>query len=74
MNKNEVFEQEQITSTLDFVQRLDELVNDDKELEALYDESFELSFHGMKIEIPWGAPSYNALTDALKQIHDEMEL
>lgn len=65
---------EQITSTLDFVQRLDELVNDDEELYALYNEHFELSFHGMKIDIPWGAPSYNALVDALKQIHEEMEL
>lgn len=65
-------EQDSKSDVMNFVHNLDDLVYDDKGLEALYSEHFELSFHGMKIEIPWGAPSYNALTDALKQIHYEM--
>lgn len=65
-------EQDSKSEIMNFVHKVDEFTEDDKELEALYNESFELSFHGMKVEIPWGAPSYNALTDALKQIHSEM--
>ena len=72
---NRIDEYESLPSPIiDFVNKLDELTQDDKELLALYSEHFELSFHGMKIDIPWGAPSYNAITDALKQIHEEMEL
>lgn len=61
-------------SLIAFNEYLDKLVDDDETLEKLYDEDFELSFHGMTVKIPWGAPSYNALTDALKQIHDDMDV